>query len=103
VVVAEAVARSPADGHTLLLIASSNTINETLYNRLRFDFIRDIASARLAALGRAHSLLINGAWAGAVVQTIVAAAVSPFRNGEDWPSPLTLVCGVRTQSRAQAL
>jgi two-component sensor histidine kinase len=37
-----------------------------------------VFSARLAALGRAHSLLVNGAWAGAAVQKIVAAAVSPF-------------------------
>jgi two-component sensor histidine kinase len=43
----------------------------------------DVFSARLAALGRAHSSLINGAWAGAAVEKIVAAAVSPFKNGQD--------------------
>jgi two-component sensor histidine kinase len=43
----------------------------------------DVFSARLAALGRAHSLLVNGAWAGAKVQNIVEAAVSPFRNSKD--------------------
>ena len=39
----EAVVRSPPDGYTLLLINSANTINTTLYDRLNFDFIRDIA------------------------------------------------------------
>ena len=32
-----------ADGHTLLLVAPANAINATLYDRLNFDFIRDIA------------------------------------------------------------
>jgi tripartite-type tricarboxylate transporter receptor subunit TctC len=39
----EAVARAPADGHTLLLISSTNVMNIALYERLNFDFIRDIA------------------------------------------------------------
>src|SRR5262249_2606591 len=39
---AEAVVRAPADGHTLLLTTSVNAINATLYEKLRFDFIRDI-------------------------------------------------------------
>jgi tripartite-type tricarboxylate transporter receptor subunit TctC len=39
----EAVVRAPADGHTLLLITPSNAINATLYGKLSFDFIRDIA------------------------------------------------------------
>jgi tripartite-type tricarboxylate transporter receptor subunit TctC len=39
----EAVVRSPPDGHTLLLIYSSNAINATLYDNLNFSFLRDIA------------------------------------------------------------
>jgi tripartite-type tricarboxylate transporter receptor subunit TctC len=39
----EAVVRAPADGHTLLLVAPANAINATLYDRLSFNFIRDIA------------------------------------------------------------
>jgi tripartite-type tricarboxylate transporter receptor subunit TctC len=39
----EAVVRSPADGHTLLLVVSANTINATLYDKLSFVFVRDIA------------------------------------------------------------
>jgi tripartite-type tricarboxylate transporter receptor subunit TctC len=39
---AEAVVRAPADGHTLLLVGSNNFINATLYDNLRFNFLRDI-------------------------------------------------------------
>jgi tripartite-type tricarboxylate transporter receptor subunit TctC len=39
----EAVARAPADGYTLLLIGSPQTINATLYANLNYNFIRDIA------------------------------------------------------------
>jgi tripartite-type tricarboxylate transporter receptor subunit TctC len=38
----DAVARASPDGYTLLLITSTNAINTTLYNKLSFDFIRDI-------------------------------------------------------------
>ena len=39
----EAVVRAPADGYTLLIAASANAINATLYDKLNFNFIRDIA------------------------------------------------------------
>jgi tripartite-type tricarboxylate transporter receptor subunit TctC len=39
----EAVVRSPTDGYTLLLVTSSNAVSATLYEKLNFDFIRDIA------------------------------------------------------------
>src|SRR5215468_1101753 len=39
----EAVVRAPADGHTLLLVSTANAINATFYDKLNFNFIRDIA------------------------------------------------------------
>jgi len=39
----EAVLRAPADGHTLLLGGAVNAINATLYEKLNFDFLRDMA------------------------------------------------------------
>jgi tripartite-type tricarboxylate transporter receptor subunit TctC len=39
----EAVVRAPPDGYTLLLVGSPNAINATLYDKLDFNFIRDIA------------------------------------------------------------
>jgi tripartite-type tricarboxylate transporter receptor subunit TctC len=40
---AETVVRAPPDGYALLLVASPNTINATLYDNLNFNLIRDIA------------------------------------------------------------
>jgi tripartite-type tricarboxylate transporter receptor subunit TctC len=39
----EAVVHAPADGYTLLGVTSANTINTTLYDKLNFNFVRDIA------------------------------------------------------------
>jgi tripartite-type tricarboxylate transporter receptor subunit TctC len=39
----EAVVRSPPDGYTLLQVGMSAAINATLYEKLNYDFIRDIA------------------------------------------------------------
>jgi len=39
----EAVVRAPADGYTLLIVGSTQAINATLYDKLNFNFIRDIA------------------------------------------------------------
>jgi tripartite-type tricarboxylate transporter receptor subunit TctC len=38
----EAVVRASPDGYTLLLVAPANAINATLYDKLSFDFLRDI-------------------------------------------------------------
>jgi tripartite-type tricarboxylate transporter receptor subunit TctC len=39
----EVVVSAPADGYTLLLVNPANAINATLYEKLPFNFIRDIA------------------------------------------------------------
>ncbi len=39
----EAVVRAPADGYTLLLVTVESAINASLYDKLSFNFIRDIA------------------------------------------------------------
>ena len=39
----ESVVKAPPDGYTLLLAASANAINATIYDKLNFNFIRDIA------------------------------------------------------------
>ena len=39
----EAVVRAPPDGYTLLLVNAANAINVTFYEKISFNFIRDIA------------------------------------------------------------
>ena len=39
----EAAVGAPADGYTILLVNAQNTINSALYERLNFNFLRDIA------------------------------------------------------------
>ena len=39
----EAVVRSPPDGYTLLVVLAANAINASLYEKLNFNLIRDIA------------------------------------------------------------
>jgi tripartite-type tricarboxylate transporter receptor subunit TctC len=52
----EAVVRAPPDGYTLLIVDSSPAINATLYNKLNFNFIRDIAP--VASLIRTPGIII---------------------------------------------
>jgi len=39
----EAVAKAPADGYTLLMVAPTAAINATLYEKLNYNFLRDLA------------------------------------------------------------
>src|SRR5262245_61296284 len=52
----EAVVKAPPDGYTLLMAASSSAINATLYDKLSFNFIRDIAP--VAGLTRFPQILV---------------------------------------------
>ena len=46
----ESVVRAPADGYTLLFCMSANTINASLFDNLRFNFMRDTAPVALIGL-----------------------------------------------------
>jgi tripartite-type tricarboxylate transporter receptor subunit TctC len=50
-VATEAVVKAPPDGYTLLLVGSVNAINATLYEKLNFTFLRDIAPVASVASG----------------------------------------------------
>jgi tripartite-type tricarboxylate transporter receptor subunit TctC len=51
----EAVVRAPPDGYTLLLIAGAHTVNATLYDKLSFNFVRDIAP--IASISREAAVM----------------------------------------------
>jgi len=73
----EAVVRAPADGYTLLLVTSPNVTNATLYQKLNFNFIRDIAP--IAFIGRlANVMEVNPSFpAGTVSEFIAFAKANP--------------------------
>jgi tripartite-type tricarboxylate transporter receptor subunit TctC len=69
----EAVVRASPDGYTLLLIAPSNAINATLYEKLNFNFIRDIAP--VASISReTYALEVNPSFRAKTVLEFIAYA-----------------------------
>ena len=52
----EVVVRAPADGYTLLLVGAPNAINTTLYDKLSFNFLRDIAP--VAGISRERIVMV---------------------------------------------
>jgi tripartite-type tricarboxylate transporter receptor subunit TctC len=70
---AEAVVRAPADGYTLLLFPQSITNNATLYDKLNFNFIRDIAP--VASINRTpHVIDVNPSIPVRTVPELIAFA-----------------------------
>jgi tripartite-type tricarboxylate transporter receptor subunit TctC len=52
----EAVVKAPPDGYTLLLVTVANVVNTTLYERLSFDFARDIRP--VASIDRVPNVMV---------------------------------------------
>jgi tripartite-type tricarboxylate transporter receptor subunit TctC len=52
----EVVVNAPADGYTLLLVGPTHTVNATLYERLNYNFIRDIAP--IASISREPLVMV---------------------------------------------
>src|SRR5882757_140832 len=51
----EAVVKAPPDGYTLLLVGTYNAVNTTLYDKLNFNFIRDIVP--VASISRVPNVM----------------------------------------------
>src|SRR5262249_54712049 len=55
-IAAEAVVRAPPDGHTLLMATTTNAVNATLLENLKFNFVHEIAP--VASVGRTPFVLV---------------------------------------------
>jgi tripartite-type tricarboxylate transporter receptor subunit TctC len=69
----EAVVRAPADGYTLLLVSTTQAINATLYDKLNFNFIRDIAPVAGVSRG-ALVMVVNPSVPATTVPELIAYA-----------------------------
>jgi tripartite-type tricarboxylate transporter receptor subunit TctC len=65
----EVVVRAAPDGHTLLLVATASAINATLYEKLSYNFIRDITP--IAPISREPNVMV-------VNPSVPANSVSEF-------------------------
>jgi tripartite-type tricarboxylate transporter receptor subunit TctC len=75
----EAAVRSPPDGYTLLAVSPANAINATLYEKLNFNFIRDIAPVA-SVMRTPNVMLVNPAVpARSVSEFIAYAKANPGR------------------------
>ena len=71
----EAVVRAPADGYTLLMATSTNAINATLYDNLKFNFIRD--TTPVASIARTPLVLVvNPSFPAKTVPEFIAYATA---------------------------
>jgi tripartite-type tricarboxylate transporter receptor subunit TctC len=72
-IAAEMVVRAAPDGYTLLLIASPNMINASLYANLNFNFARDIAP--VGSIGRnPFVMVVNPSFQARTVAEFIAYA-----------------------------
>ena len=69
----DAVIRAPADGYTLLVSTTTNAINQTLYDKLPFDFIRDIEPIA-GMMSTAFVMLVNPSLPAKTVPEFIAYA-----------------------------
>jgi tripartite-type tricarboxylate transporter receptor subunit TctC len=69
----EAVVKSPPDGYTLLMGGLPNAINATLYDKLNFNFIRDIAPV-VGVVSTVNLLLVNPSVEANTVPELIAYA-----------------------------
>lgn len=76
-IAAEAVARAPADGYTMLLSTTANVINQSVSSNLKFDFMRDLAPVMLIAENPVLLVTPGAARPGTVAELVAAAKAAP--------------------------
>jgi tripartite-type tricarboxylate transporter receptor subunit TctC len=69
----ESVVRAPPDGYTLLMVGPSSAVNATLYDKLNFVFLRDIAPVA-SMIRQPQIMLANPSLAARTVPELIAYA-----------------------------
>jgi tripartite-type tricarboxylate transporter receptor subunit TctC len=69
----ESVVRAPPDGYTLLMVGPSSAVNATLYDKLNFVFLRDIAPVA-SMIRQPQIMLANPLLAATTVPELIAYA-----------------------------
>lgn len=69
----ETVVKAAPDGYTLLLVNSANAINTTLYGKLNFNFIRDIAPVA-SIMRQPQVMVVNPSFPAKSVPAFIAYA-----------------------------
>jgi tripartite-type tricarboxylate transporter receptor subunit TctC len=78
----EAAVRAPADGYTVVLLGPPAAINATLYDRLTFNVLRDIAP--VAGIARAPNVMEVGLAVPVKTVPEFIAYARPIRAGSTW-------------------
>jgi len=79
----EAVVRAPANGYTLLYVTTANASNATLFDKLNFNFRRDIAP--VAGIIRVPNLVsVNLSLPVTTIPTACCLRQSQSRKAELW-------------------
>jgi tripartite-type tricarboxylate transporter receptor subunit TctC len=69
----EAVARAPADGYTLVSVSPSDAINASLYDKLNFNFLRDIGPVA-GIIGVSNVMVVHPSFPAKTVPEFIAYA-----------------------------
>ena len=70
---ADAVAKAPPDGHTILIVSATHTVNPSLHRKLPYDPIRDFSPVTLAT-SQLYILTVNPSLPAKSVKDFVALA-----------------------------
>ena len=76
-IAAEAVVNAPADGHTILLATIGHAVNAALYEKLNYNFVRDIAPVASISRDPLFMLVHPSSPAKTVPQFIAYAKANP--------------------------
>jgi tripartite-type tricarboxylate transporter receptor subunit TctC len=81
----EGVVRAPGDGYTLLLACLPNAINATLYDNLKFNFIRDI----MPVAGIARDTFLVAVNPAGLPRRLLSSSLTrgPIPAGSTWHRP----------------